>query len=53
VSKSKYTEQGEPLPRNHHLQQFLTFLKQEKAFTDATIINRERSLKPFLAWLVA
>jgi integrase/recombinase XerD len=31
----------------------LAFLKQERGFTDATIVNRERSLKPFLAWLVA
>ena len=46
-------EQSESLPYNHHLQQFLTFLKQERGFADATIVNRERSLKPFLAWLVA
>jgi hypothetical protein len=24
-----------------------------REFADATIVNRERSLKPFLAWLVA
>jgi len=45
-------EQSEPSPYNHHLQQFLTFLKEERGFSDATIVNRERSLKPFLAWLV-
>jgi len=45
-------EQSEPSPYNH-LQQFLTFLKQERGFADATIVNRKRSLKPFLAWLVA
>jgi hypothetical protein len=44
---------SEPSPYNHHLQQFLTFLKQERGFADATIVNRKRSLKPFLAWLVA
>jgi len=52
VSKSTPAEQTEQLLYNHHLQEFLTFLKQEKGFADATIINRKRSLKPFLAWLV-
>jgi integrase/recombinase XerD len=45
-------EQGEPLPYNHHLRDFLTSLKQERGFADATIVNRKRSLKPFLDWLV-
>jgi site-specific recombinase XerD len=45
-------EQGEPSPYNHHLQEFLTFFKHERGFADATIVNRKRSLKPFLAWLV-
>jgi hypothetical protein len=40
-------------PYNHHLQDFLNFLKKERGFADATIINRKRSLRPFLAWLVA
>jgi integrase/recombinase XerD len=53
VSRSMHALQGEPLPYNHHLHQFLTFLKHERGFADATIVNRERSLKPFLAWLVA
>jgi integrase family protein with SAM-like domain len=53
VSRSMHAEQGESLPYNHHLHQFLTFLKHERGFADATIVNRERSLKPFLAWLVA
>ena len=53
MSKSMLTEQRESLPYNHHLQPFLTFLKQERGFADATIVNRERSLKPFLGWLVA
>ena len=53
MSKSMLAEQSEPSPYNHHLQQFLTFLKQERGFADATIVNRKRSLKPFLAWLVA
>ena len=53
MSRSMLAEQGELLPYNHHLQQFLTFLKQERGFADATIVNRERSLNPFLGWLVA
>jgi site-specific recombinase XerC len=44
-------EQVELSPYNHHLQEFLTFLKRDRGFTDATIINRKRSLKPFLAWM--
>ena len=53
VSRSMHALQGEPLPYHHHLHHFLTFLKHERGFADATIVNRERSLKPFLAWLVA
>jgi len=54
VSRSIHAEQQiEFSPYNHHLQEFLTFLKKERGFADATIVNRERSLKPFLAWLVA
>jgi integrase/recombinase XerD len=53
VSKSTHAEQGERSPYEHYLQEFLTFLKQEREFADATIVNRKRSLKPFLAWLVA
>jgi len=53
VSKSTHSEPGESSPYNHHLQQFLTFLKQERGFAEATILNRQRSLKPFLGWLVA
>jgi integrase/recombinase XerD len=53
VSRSMHAEQSEPSPYNHHLQQFLTFLKQERGFAEATIVNRKRSLKPFLAWLLA
>ena len=53
MSRSIYAAQGESLPYNHHLHQFLTFLKHERGFADATIVNRERSLKPFLGWLVA
>jgi integrase/recombinase XerD len=52
VSRSMHAEQGESFLYNHHLRQFLTFLKHERGFADATIVNRERSLKPFLAWLV-
>src|SRR6266849_4067360 len=51
MSRSMHAEQGESLPYNHHLHQFLTFLKHERGFADATIVNRQRSLKPFLAWL--
>ena len=50
-SKSTHAEQGEPLPYNHHLQEFLNFLKQERGFAEATIVKRKHSLKPFLAWL--
>jgi len=53
MSRSIHAAPGESLPYNHHLHQFLTFLKYERGFADATIVNRERSLKPFLAWLVA
>jgi len=53
MSKSMLTEQRESLPYNHHLQPFLTFLKLERGFAGATIVNRERSLNPFLGWLVA
>ena len=53
MSISTHAEPCESSPYNHHLQQFLTFLKQERGFADPTIVNRERSLKPFLGWLVA
>ncbi len=53
MSRSMHALQGEPLPYNHHLHQFLTFLKHERGFADATIVNRKRSLKPFLAWVIA
>jgi len=53
VSTSMHAEQGESSPYNHHLHQFLTFLKHERGFADATIVNRKRSLKPFLAWVIA
>jgi integrase/recombinase XerD len=53
MSRSIHAAQGESLLYNHHLHQFLTFLKHERGFADATIVNRERSLKPFLGWLVA
>jgi hypothetical protein len=53
MSQSTHTEAGEPSPYNRHLQQFLNSLKHERGFADATIVNRERSLKPFLGWLVA
>ena len=51
MSRSTCIEQGNQLPYNHYLQAFLTFLKQERGFADATIVNRRRSLTPFLAWL--
>src|ERR1700722_3795746 len=53
MSESTHLEQNERLPDKDYLQEFLTFLKQEREFADATIVNRKRSLKPFLAWLVA
>jgi len=53
MSRSIHAAQGKSLPYNHHLHQFLTFLKRERGFADATIVNRKHSLRPFLAWLVA
>ena len=53
MSESTHLEQNERLPYKDHLQEFLTSLKQERGFAEATIVNRERSLRPFLAWLVA
>src|SRR5260370_36396941 len=53
MSRSIHAAQSESLPYNHHLHQFLTFRKHERGFADATIVNRERSLKPFLGCLVA
>jgi hypothetical protein len=50
VSRSACVE-SEQLPCNRYLQTFLTFLKQERGFADSTIINRIRSLTPFLGWL--
>jgi site-specific recombinase XerD len=47
MSRSIHAAQDESLPYNHHLHQFLTFLKHERGFADATIVNRERSLRPF------
>ena len=44
MSRSRRVEQNELLPFNHHLQLFLTFLKQERGFADDTIVNRQRSL---------
>jgi site-specific recombinase XerD len=52
VPRSMRAEQH-PTPYDHHLQEFLTSLKRERGFADAAIVNRERSLKPFLSWLVA
>jgi integrase/recombinase XerD len=53
VSRSMRAQHVAPSAHNHRLQPFLTFLKQERGFADATIVNRQRSLKPFLAWLDA
>ena len=47
--KSTTAEQAEQLLHNANLQEFLTFLKQERGFADATIVKRERSLKPFFS----
>jgi hypothetical protein len=49
VSKSTHAEQGERSPYEDFLREFLTFLKQERGFADATIANRKRSLKPPIA----
>jgi hypothetical protein len=40
MSRSIHAAQGESLPYNHHQHQFLTVLKHERAFADATIGNR-------------
>jgi hypothetical protein len=53
MSRSIHAAQGESLPYNRYLHQFLTFLKHERGFADATLVNRERSLKTFLGWLLA
>jgi site-specific recombinase XerD len=53
MSNSTPAKQDEPSSHNHYLQAFLAALKQERGFADATIVNRERSLNPFLGWLVA
>ena len=54
MSRSIRAEQQiEVSPYSHHLEEFLTFLKKERGFADATLVNRQRSLKPFLAWLNA
>jgi site-specific recombinase XerD len=53
VSRSIRAEQQIEVPPYHpHLETFLSFLKKERGFADATLVNRKRSLKPFLAWLV-
>ena len=49
MSRSIRAEQQiEFSPYNHHLQEFLIFLKKERGFADATLVNRQRSLNPFL-----
>jgi site-specific recombinase XerD len=53
MSKLNPVQQEEPSPFDHQLQHFLNSLTQERGFAEATIINRKRSLKPFLAWLIA
>ena len=44
MSRSIHAAPGESLPYNHHLHQFRAFLKHERGFPDATIVNRERKL---------
>lgn len=51
MPRSACAEQGEQFPCNQYLRAFLTYLKQERGFADSTIVNRRRSLTPFLAWL--
>jgi hypothetical protein len=46
VSRPNRAEQQiEFSPYSYHLEEFLTFLKKERGFADATIVNRERSVK--------
>jgi integrase/recombinase XerC len=52
MAQSTPVEQSGPSPYHHHLQELPTSLKQDRSFAAATIVNREHSLKPFLAWLV-
>jgi len=40
VSKSMHADHGEPSPHNHHLQQFLTFLKTRER------VRRRHDCKP-------
>jgi len=54
VSKSTHAEQGERSPYEHHLQEFLTFLKHKREGSPTPrLSSAKRSLKPFLASLVA
>jgi hypothetical protein len=39
MSRSIHAAQVESLPYNHHLHQFLTFLKHERGFADATLVR--------------
>ncbi len=41
----------ETLPYAGFLAEFLAYLKEERGFAEATIVNRSASLKPFLRWL--
>ena len=45
MSTIRVEQQIEFSTYNHHLGEFLSFLKKERGFADATIVNRKRSLR--------
>jgi len=44
-------EQPETLPDANLVAEFLDYLKEERGFAEATVVNRRRSLEVFLRWL--
>jgi integrase/recombinase XerD len=46
-------EPTKPPPFADFLNQFLTYLREERGFSGATLTNRRRSLEPFLGWISA
>jgi site-specific recombinase XerD len=48
----RFDENAEELPYEKSLGEFFAFLREERGLAKATILGHERSLKPFLSWLV-
>jgi site-specific recombinase XerD len=48
----RFDENAEELPYEKSLREFFAFLREERGLANATILGHERSLKPFLSWLV-